>query len=489
LDQRKTLQECIDLALLRNESQPVARAALAVAEAQHRQALAAYWPQLSITTGAQLRSDDLNFMQPAMNVPVTGLQFQTPALALQTPATSFTLPANAFGPGFPPQAIQVPVASQNVNIPSQNLKLPDMNIHVDEQEIKIMDRASAGASLDLKYLLWDGGGRKAMRDQAKAGIRAAQSDVRRSSLEVIRDVNRYYYGAVLARRLLTVARDAHTRMSATLSLMENLYKSGSEKVLKTDYLRNKILVDTLDGMIRQLEGNRDLAEAALTFTTGGDWRHRITPLGTDLPVTQPGSLDQFVSEAYTFNPDWAKLEAGLDAATLGVKSARTGYLPKLGLTGSLHTLTTGENGVGAATDSNRNGWNIGIGFELPIWDGFLTKNRIAEAKARLETLQHRRLQLEQGLALQIKTGFIQMQSAARQHQACGSALAAARENRQLSEDGFKIDMIEADKVFESQLMEALMESRSLKTAYDHLNARADLEFTAGTSALKTLTNL
>ena len=481
------LSSCLELAQNRNEARPVAEAALTLAEAQYRQAMAAYWPQVNGQLGAQLRNDDLNFIMPDMNVPVSGMQLQTPAFALKTPTTMVTLPANALGPGFPPKAVQIPIPSQNVTIPSQTATLPDMNFQVPSQEVKLMDRAMGSAGVDMKWLLLDGGGRKAQKDQAKAGIKAAEQEVRRSGLEIARDVTRYYYGSVLCRRLLSVARDTHSRMLETLKFTEQLYKGGSEKVLKTDYLRNKVMVETLDGMIRAMEGNRDLADCALTFAMGMDWQERVEPADLDLPVTSDGVLRSLVADAYSFSPDWKKLEAGLEAAERGVGVAKSGHMPRLAFSGNLHTIQTGSDGTGIASDSNRNGWAVGFGIELPIWDGMLTKNRVAEARARLDMLKHQRVHLQQGLALQVKAAFIRMQSASAEHGSAGQALASARENRELSNKAYAVDMIETDKVFQSQMMEALMEARWLKSAGDHLTARAELDYVAGRSMTNFLT--
>src|ERR1035438_1761024 len=43
-----TLQQCIDLALEKNHNRVASRYSIEIAEAQHRQALSAYWPQVGI---------------------------------------------------------------------------------------------------------------------------------------------------------------------------------------------------------------------------------------------------------------------------------------------------------------------------------------------------------------------------------------------------------------------------------------------------------
>ena len=93
-----SLDECIELALKQNHSRPASHYARLIAESQHQQALAAYWPQFNLQGSATRLSADPNFV-------FSGQQFG--ALASQllgAQSGSITIPANAFGPGFPPQA-------------------------------------------------------------------------------------------------------------------------------------------------------------------------------------------------------------------------------------------------------------------------------------------------------------------------------------------------------------------------------------------------
>ena len=46
-----TLEQCLTEAMEKNHRRPASRFAVAVAEAQHRQALAGYWPQISANAG------------------------------------------------------------------------------------------------------------------------------------------------------------------------------------------------------------------------------------------------------------------------------------------------------------------------------------------------------------------------------------------------------------------------------------------------------
>ena len=116
---------------------------------------------------------------------------------------------------------------------------------------------------------------------------------------------------------------------------------------------------------------------------------------------------------------------------------------------------------------------------MPLFDGFMTRSRIEAAQARLEQLKQQKLLLHEGLALQVKAFLIELSSMEKQDRNNRSALTSANENRELSEKAYRNDLIEADKVFESQIMEALTEARHLKLRFDHQITRAKLDLLVG----------
>jgi outer membrane protein TolC len=68
-----TLEECLDAAMENNHRRPASRFAVAMAEAQHRQALAGHWPHLAAKGGYQRMDEAPNFVFPSGTAVVTVL--------------------------------------------------------------------------------------------------------------------------------------------------------------------------------------------------------------------------------------------------------------------------------------------------------------------------------------------------------------------------------------------------------------------------------
>lgn len=434
--QKAGLETCLEQALENNRRRPASRFALEMAQAQHRQALAGYWPQITARGGYSRLDEALNF-HFAADFSVSGL------------------------------------GSNPVTIP------------VDEK-IDVLVEKSYTATIEGTWLLYDGGMRKGFREQTRGLVDMMKQEVRRTDLEIIDDVKRFYWGAVLAKKLHRVGLDTLSRMNATLNLTENMYKQGSGSVKKTDWLNNKVMVDTLRSMVALLEKNKLMSRAALANTMGLSWDKSVEPEDKKIPIA-PFAIDtgEIVEKAYAFNPDWAKVEAGLRAADGALKTAKSGHFPKLALTGDIHKWWPDTDG-GLATPENEQGWTFGIGVEFPIFSGMLTKNKIAAARAAIDKIKAEQLLLKEGIGLQVRDILLSLAAAQKTCDASGNALTAATENRSLNVRAYQNELVETDDVIQAQLMEAMMAAQHYKARYEHVALRSRLDLTVGTEVLKQI---
>jgi outer membrane protein TolC len=342
-----------------------------------------------------------------------------------------------------------------------------------------MDKKNFYNTLSATIPLYTGGKVSSIVKQTEQGMRAAKEEAKRTDLQITYDVTRYYYGAVMTRELVQIARDSLARMEVTLELTERLYTQGSGRVKKTDYLRNKTFVEWLRSTLKELEGREQLAKAALTNAMGVPWDAPVEPSAREIPFTSAkAELKDLVSEAYLFNPDWASLDAGLVAAEAKIREAGSGHLPKIGLFGSFtHIENSYDKGI--VSKENTNSWNVGIGIDIPIFNGLRTVNEVREMRARLGKLKEQQVLLKEGIALQVKHVFIQMMSAQEQKNSTEAAALSAEENRALNERAYQEELVETKDVIEAQLIESLMKAQYQKSLYDNVEARANLAYIVG----------
>lgn len=447
--QQASLEECLQTALENNHQRPASRYAVEMAEAQHRQALAGYWPQVTLKGGYQRMDEYSNFI-------------------------------------FPPASISLPMGGTiPITIPGAGT-IPVGDITVPAQDVKLMDEESYRATMETTWLLYDGGMRKGYRAQTRAVVEMMKQESRRTDLEIADSVKRLYFGSVLAIQLHQIGKDTLARMETTLNLTETMYKEGSGRIKKTDWLDNKVMVESLRSMVALLEKNELMAQAALANTMGLPWDASVKPTDTQIPFTSfAGQLNGLVGTAYQFNPDWAKVKAAIRAAEGAVLTAQSGHFPKIAMTGELHKWWNDYDG-GMATDRNKEGWTVGMGIEIPIFSGFLTQNKVAETQALVDKIKEEQFLLREGVSLQIRDTFLALNAAEKSHQATLDAMNAAVENRDLNIRAYQYELVETENVIRAQLMDALMSAQHYKMRYDHIALLSQLNLMVGTEVLNTL---
>ena len=129
---------------------------------------------------------------------------------------------------------------------------------------------------------------------------------------------------------------------------------------------------------------------------------------------------------------------------------------------------------------------MGVGVEVPIFSGFLTRNKVAETRARVAKIKQEQFLLKDGIGLQIKDAFLSLAAAQKSSQATLDAMSAATENRDLNTRGYQNGLVETEKVIRAQLTEALMSAQHFKACYDHVALQSQIELLVGTELLKRL---
>ncbi len=462
------LDACLALARRDSTRRKAAASASEAAAAREGQARSARYPEVSASLTATRLDQDPDFLFPSSSIAV-------PAGTMQTPPMTMTLPANAFGPGTPP--VNVPLA-----IPGSTFAIPAQVMTVPAQDVKLMDRNLLAGGLSAFYPLYTGGLVSARIAQARAGVAAARHEQRKTDMELTYDVTRAYYGVVLARQILTLARDTLARMEATLRLTESLYKNGAGRVRKTDYLRNKSMVETIRSLVAQADGQERIARAGLEAAIEWDEATPLDVADSEIaPAAAGAAIDAALGRAAASNPDIARLLDGVAAARAGVEAARSGHLPKVGLFASAKGLANSYD-AGVMTSTNKLTFAVGVGVELPIFQGFRVSHAVAEAEAALRTREQQLALLRQGVSLEIRRVCYHLEQADQQRTASHEALLAAAENRGLNERAYQEELVETKDVIEAQLLEAVLAAQYYKTLYDGVEARARLELLAGRAA-------
>jgi outer membrane protein len=454
------LDQCIEIALKKNQQRRISALAVEIAKHQYEQAISSYWPKLMISaTGS--RQDE----NPVLILPEDTSVYQINGLTTQ----EITLPGVGTIPGttLPPQ---------------------ETTLTVPERKVTLMDRDNVITSMEMTLPVYTGGERSAVIQQSESNIEATRQASRRTDLQIIYDVKRMYYAVILSKKLLKTAENAMSRLKATMELTEQLYKEGAGSVKKTDYLKSKTMMESARAIVAAFQGNLEISKTALINTMGLSWDTDIQLSEIDIPnKPYAENLQELIGNSYQFNPDWKQFRAAIKAAGARIQQEKAGHMPKILLKGTLWRIDNHYD-YGIVNEQDQDGWNIGLGVQLPIFEGFLTSYKVKEAVAYLDKLEGQEILLKEGIALQIKHAFLLMNSYYNQSVAMKDALDSACENRSLNERAYEASLVETKDVIESQTMESIVEAHYHHILFKHMETQFQIEKLIGNTIEEQLTD-
>jgi outer membrane protein len=436
------LEKCIELTLSNNKSRGVAVQSIKAAEAKVKQAQSGHYPSLDLNAAYSYLDEDPNFVMP-------GFQMQIP-----------------------------PISLGSLSIPSLIFPVPDQNV-------KLANKQNFLTGLDLVLPLFTGGKISSYIDQAKAGLAIAQQDSRSNDEEIIYETKKMFFAVVLARNLDSIATDTYERMKATLSLTETLYQNGSGRITKSDYLKNKMMVEALKTMCEQAGGELQIAKAALINTMGLEWNTTIDLEEASLPqIVNNRSLEEMMNLLYSSNPMFAKMENALTAYSAKVDEIKSDYFPSFALFGSYKKIFNSYD-YGMVTPENKNLWIVGIGMKLNIFNGWRTESAIEEKEAELNKLEGQKHLLHSGLTLKLQYLYYKFQAALKKESASQNAMESAAENRIIVEKGYFNDILEFDELMQAQLMESFMKAQYQLIRFECSDFEAQLNMLLAQNTIST----
>jgi outer membrane protein len=187
--------------------------------------------------------------------------------------------------------------------------------------------------------------------------------------------------------------------------------------------------------------------------------------GSNLFQAMTGSADTWAQQAVEQSPNIAQARIGLEVAQLETEKAKAGSKPTLDLTASYGVNRFG--GDRSTSRPNNNTATIGLSFNLPIYTGQATQNRIQETVA-LEEKARNDLELAQRTVAQAtRTAFFGVQSGLGQVKALEAAEASSQSALDANKLGYQVGVRINIDVLNSQ-------SQLFQTKRDLAKARYDV---------------
>ena len=251
-----------------------------------------------------------------------------------------------------------------------------------------------GATIDV----FTGGRRRALKDEARAGVRGATSTLDSARYAARFHAESTFYEVIRARDLVQVAQSGLTEADLLVRYTRDMFRAGT--VTKSDLLRAQLQSVTLQTQLFAAKDTLLAAVYALGWLTGANG-----PVGamsdSASEAIRPLSLDDtaVVRVAVESSPMVVGTIETLAIRQAALRSARALYSPTITASAiynkaTISTLpgTASGNGLTTATGAvpaiaGRPGWAVSLGTVYPVFNGYQREDSVARAQAALFVAQ------------------------------------------------------------------------------------------------------
>ncbi|RLE27252.1 MAG: hypothetical protein DRJ65_03380 [Acidobacteria bacterium] len=327
--------------------------------------------------------------------------------------------------------------------------------------------------LEVTQPIYVGGKISTRNDQAELMAKSAEKDLSHAQQKTVFDVTTAFANTLMAAEHLDVVRRARETTAAHVALAEKYAAEGF--IIDAEVLNARVYLAQMDGMLVESESNADLAHSALDFSMGIDQgvRQTLHALPSTPRVTEP--VAAWMDRGVAMRRDLEARRKELNAGRLEEKAVNPGFKPEIAIVGRYELYDDQLFG------SNGHNGSVMAVAKINLFGG--GSDSAEKEAARLDALsgEHNVALFEDGVRLEVRSAFAQVQSSRKKHETATRALAAAREAMRVREMRFEqgldkmIDLLDA----ETALRES--ELRELVARYDLTLSTYRLFFTSGTS--------
>ncbi|WBX70011.1 TolC family protein [Tenacibaculum dicentrarchi] len=283
--------------------------------------------------------------------------------------------------------------------------------------------------------------------QAKLGVQARKLEVAKITNDISLNVVNYYLNVLFSKENLKVAK-VQSEISKNQTAQATI-KFDAGAIPKSDLLNAKATAanDQQNLVLQENTLNLALLNLKQVLQVSSP-NFDVAAIKIDVPSAALlyDSAQSVYSKALTNRPEIANAKLNIKNADLSIEMAKGAYLPTL--TASANAATNFGHSFDLLPGQKPNtyffkqlkdnlGYGIGLSLNVPLFNRFQTKNRVAKAAINKEqstfNLQSKQLQLEQ----EITTSFLEAKAAAKTFEVAKISLEAQQEAFKNAQIGYK----------------------------------------------------
>jgi len=341
------------------------------------------------------------------------------------------------------------------------------------------------ATINASHPLYRPANRSAFQQGMKQ-IGLAQAQLKVAEQELLVRVSQAYFDVLTAQESLAFVKAQKAAVSEQLAAAKRNFEVGTSTI--TDTREAQARFDLVTAQEIAAENDLRVKKLALDQSVG---TVNAQPVGlqskTNVFPAITGSADTWAQQAVEQSANIAQARIGLEVAQLETEKAKAGHLPTLDLTASFGVSRFG--GDPASSRINNNIGTVGLSFNLPLYAGHATHNRIQETIALEEKARNDLDAAQRTVAQATRTAFFGVQSGLGQIKALEAAEASSQSALDANKLGYQVGVRINIDVLNSQSQLFQTKRDLAKARYDVLLGQLKLRQAAGVLTPEDVKNI
>jgi outer membrane protein TolC len=328
-------------------------------------------------------------------------------------------------------------------------------------------------TVNVALPVWSWGANRAGLRDSQAGVDVASIFLEGDRQEVLLQVTQVFYGVLLAEEALTVAGDALAQAERQEAIASERVSRGAAS--EFDYLRARVQVANLRPSVTRAETALRQARIGLNLLMGLPSEDEVR-LSGELTYT-PAHFDlvELKQESLINRAEIRTARLNARRAELAVTVARATRLPNLSIGGTYFFRANDA----AFSDRFNDNYTANLMLAIPLFDGFASRTRTAQARAGLNMAEIVVNQTERSVEAEVEQAYRDLLAAGQSHLAQIDNVAQAERAMEIAQVSYENEMMTSVELMDSQLALTMARQNHFQSLYDYQIALARIRKAVG----------
>lgn len=292
-----------------------------------------------------------------------------------------------------------------------------------------------GASVNMWWTVTDFGQTTARVRAAESGVDSAQARVETARWHVAYAVARRFYACVGAQDIAVVQALRVMEAEKRVALVDGLSDSGLRSVVDRELARADLA--RIRGIAALSEGDTTRCRARLAALLGrrSGSEQPVPRSGAELLKVPEQTIDELVDHARSHRADRRALLSDETSRRAHVDAERARHRPELRVTGSA--------GYAPADGRDDGLYAVGLGLEVPLFQGFQVRAAVEGSSAELEMARARLAELDLEIEAQVRGAYAGVTAALSNLEHATGAVAPAERALELAQSELDAGLVDA----------------------------------------------